>query len=644
MTRLLLIAAILISALLSQAILSQSPEIEITDPVPVSELSGTVTIRGTVNLPDLQSYFLEVADFTQDTPQWIPISLPQSRPRIDTELLEWDTTTLPDGVYRLRLHAIACDGEHHFVEVVPLRLANGLSCPIDLPDTEACILDASTPSTTAQMPVTTTPAPPDSEPTTFESIPSTADSTVPDSSVETDPPNDIAAAEAAVTIIDTDRTCENFAAAFEVDLAGFEMPWDAFGQGAFYAYTDEIPFLERVFDTVFEARMDDGETRFENTTPSNAHWQSILDHLPLWVDVGVSTYDIAGYSVEVSANHTRVFESAELSRVTTDSLLDFLPDGASLDADMQDFLKEEAQELAQEVIYMAEIRTTDWHTNGNQVETTVRVQAVYDEHGLLMGAFIGAEYGNCIGCGGEAGVTSSFAAGLGWMSFVERTQAYPPPDECRPVLFGEDISKTQEAAPLSATICPPVADFYATYDESREGVDVGWGGGQIVAIDGRTFTSERGTDTAFIDITAGSVVIPAFTYGDHFPLGGEHAAEATYYAELTQNAYTITWTGSDTVDIDGLGVNVLVYEGERLTTITIESSVMSGALNMTQQHRYEIDAVSGLILRTIIETSYTDCNICSGSLGDYHGEIVGQTRRDVIELVETNQPLGVCLP
>lgn len=643
MTRLLLITVISISALLSQTALSQSPEIEITDPVPVSELSEVVTIRGTVNPPDLQSYFLEVSDFGVDIPHWIPISLPQSEPRIDADLLEWDTTTLPDGVYRLRLHVITCDGEHHFVEVAPLRLANGLSCPIDLPDAANCIVDASPPPDTAQLPSEATPTPPDSAPdASADAPPPITDSAAPDAAVETESPVD-----APVTILDTDRTCENFAAVFEVDLAGFEMPWDAFGRGAFDAFTDEIPFFENTFDTVFETRMDDEDTWFENTVSGDAHWQSVIDHLPLWVDIHTPIYDIPGYSVEVAADHTRTFEAAELSRATPESLLGSLSIDSSMDPEIQSFLEEEAEELAQEVVYIAEIKTTDQHTNGNHVETIVLVQAVYDEHGLLMGVFVKAEYGNCVGCAGEAGVTSSIAAGLGWMGFIERTQAYPPPDECRPVLFAEDASDTSTGAPpdeVPATICAPVPDFYATYDERREGVEVGWGGGQVVAIDAQSHTHERGADTAFIDITADSIAMPAFTYGDHFPFGGEHGAEATYYAELTQGDYTITRTGSTAVEVAGEGVDALVYEGERLTTITIESQVMSGTLNMTQHYRHEVDAASGLLLREVVETTYMNCNICSGSIGDYHGEIVGQTRRDVVELVETNQPLGICLP
>ena len=63
---------------LSLPVFAQDANVQITFPEAVSSVQGTVNITGTVNPPDLQSYFFEVADASADpnTVVWTPVTLP----------------------------------------------------------------------------------------------------------------------------------------------------------------------------------------------------------------------------------------------------------------------------------------------------------------------------------------------------------------------------------------------------------------------------------------------------------------------------------------------------------------------------------------------------------------------------------------
>ncbi len=111
-----------------------NPNVVISFPPPVYVVRGVVEVRGTVNLPNIANYFLEVRPLGDDlqplseTDPFLPASLPQTGVRIDDVLLEWDTTVLPDGLYQIRLRAnVSRQGPTDFV-VGPLRVEN------DIPD------------------------------------------------------------------------------------------------------------------------------------------------------------------------------------------------------------------------------------------------------------------------------------------------------------------------------------------------------------------------------------------------------------------------------------------------------------------------------------------------------------------------------
>ncbi len=119
---------LLIALIMSAPAFAQDETVSIDFPPPVYDVSGAVDVFGTVNPPDLQSYFLEVSDYTDipDTAVWTPVSLPSRTPVTGGVITRWDTTIVPDGVYNLRLHVILTSFEERFDVVGPLRVGNEL--------------------------------------------------------------------------------------------------------------------------------------------------------------------------------------------------------------------------------------------------------------------------------------------------------------------------------------------------------------------------------------------------------------------------------------------------------------------------------------------------------------------------------------
>jgi hypothetical protein len=108
---------------------AQGEAVVITWPPPVYDVSGTISVIGTVNPPDLQAYFLQVSLYDQQPPAWIPASTLKNQPVVNGVLAEWPTTTVPDGIYQLRLQVRLRSGQDIFYTVGPIRVANALQRP-----------------------------------------------------------------------------------------------------------------------------------------------------------------------------------------------------------------------------------------------------------------------------------------------------------------------------------------------------------------------------------------------------------------------------------------------------------------------------------------------------------------------------------
>ncbi|MAS32505.1 MAG: hypothetical protein CL610_00775 [Anaerolineaceae bacterium] len=105
------------------------PNANITWPPPIYLLSGQFDIRGSANLSNMTSYFIEFrpmnADFTpNETASWVPATLPRTVRVEDDVLGTWNTTVVPDGVYEVRMTIGVSNGSPVYVVVGPVRVEN----------------------------------------------------------------------------------------------------------------------------------------------------------------------------------------------------------------------------------------------------------------------------------------------------------------------------------------------------------------------------------------------------------------------------------------------------------------------------------------------------------------------------------------
>jgi membrane peptidoglycan carboxypeptidase len=87
----------------------QQPNIRFTSPVDGQQVSGTVNITGIISAVDFNRFQLELAPVGQDT---FAIISPVTTSQVpnNATILQWNTTTVPNGIYRLRLAAFANNG------------------------------------------------------------------------------------------------------------------------------------------------------------------------------------------------------------------------------------------------------------------------------------------------------------------------------------------------------------------------------------------------------------------------------------------------------------------------------------------------------------------------------------------------------
>ena len=106
------------------------PQIEINSPLKDQAVSGSVNILGTVSSPDLRNYYVEFRPLsTKNKDQWFPATLPAINPRTDGVLGTWNTTTLRDGVYELRLNVNTGSGPTQRFHFGPVEVRNGSESP-----------------------------------------------------------------------------------------------------------------------------------------------------------------------------------------------------------------------------------------------------------------------------------------------------------------------------------------------------------------------------------------------------------------------------------------------------------------------------------------------------------------------------------
>jgi hypothetical protein len=102
----------------------ESPPIAITSPAPQEILRDQVTITGKVDVPSFLSAQLDFAYASNPTNTWFTIGM-FSQPLADSTLATWDTTSITDGDYILRLRVNFEDGTSQEV-TVPVKIGNEL--------------------------------------------------------------------------------------------------------------------------------------------------------------------------------------------------------------------------------------------------------------------------------------------------------------------------------------------------------------------------------------------------------------------------------------------------------------------------------------------------------------------------------------
>jgi len=103
--------------------------VDISWPPPVTEVWGTGDVLGSAAVPGMAYYYLEYIALNDDLsiPQnapWLPATVGPQQPVVNGSLATLDTTTVPDGVYALRLTVSLVDGQIFHDVVSPVRVDN----------------------------------------------------------------------------------------------------------------------------------------------------------------------------------------------------------------------------------------------------------------------------------------------------------------------------------------------------------------------------------------------------------------------------------------------------------------------------------------------------------------------------------------
>ena len=116
-----------------------SPPVAITFPLPGEVLRGEVTITGTLNDPNFLSAQLDFSYASNPTGTWFALQA-FSQPLTDPALAVWDTTSISDGDYILRLRVNFLDNTTQEI-TVPVSILN------DVPFSTPTMEPTSTPNT-----------------------------------------------------------------------------------------------------------------------------------------------------------------------------------------------------------------------------------------------------------------------------------------------------------------------------------------------------------------------------------------------------------------------------------------------------------------------------------------------------------------
>lgn len=134
----------------------------IDNPLPGQALQGVVSITGSTALDGFASAQIEFCYENDANQTWFLIQ--EGIPAIENDVLAgWDTTTLTDGVYRIRLRVEKTDGSTLTVEVAGVRVRNYSAIETNTPEVQTGETPTSSPTGTITPTIvrsTPTPQPP----------------------------------------------------------------------------------------------------------------------------------------------------------------------------------------------------------------------------------------------------------------------------------------------------------------------------------------------------------------------------------------------------------------------------------------------------------------------------------------------------
>ena len=128
----------MLKLLFALVLLIQDSPLAITSPQAGSTLRGQVQITGRMNVVDFSSgelafsYDLATTPGSDSAEAWFIIQT-FSQPKAESALAVWDTTTLSDGDYALRLRVFHADGTFEDVIVTGLQIRNDTPEPMETP-------------------------------------------------------------------------------------------------------------------------------------------------------------------------------------------------------------------------------------------------------------------------------------------------------------------------------------------------------------------------------------------------------------------------------------------------------------------------------------------------------------------------------
>jgi len=137
-TGLIIVVGVLLLAIPVALTVGAQTGSQITSPVQGESVRGEVDIVGTASHPKFWKYELDYGVSTDPAGMWAAVpGSPSTEAVVDGTLGTWDTTTVPDGTYVLRLRVVGTDGNYDELFVTGIKVVNKQPEPTLTPEPAA---------------------------------------------------------------------------------------------------------------------------------------------------------------------------------------------------------------------------------------------------------------------------------------------------------------------------------------------------------------------------------------------------------------------------------------------------------------------------------------------------------------------------